>query len=179
MFAKLDTIKKNVSGIKKMVRQYQPKREKKILIGLTEWNCKLFEDENTADLFSGLWTAAAFGEMFESEIDYATHWDSFTVKETGGGHGFMLQDTAEPLAQFRFLEACAPDLRVKEREGRTPASGREHRTQGRHPGRNRSGPVRSRSRGQGMAFLAERIPMEQSRPDRVEYRRGGVDRPCG
>jgi len=104
MFDKLNTIKKNISAIKKLVKEYQPQREKEILIGLTEWNCKLFEDEHTRDLFSGLWVASAFGEMAESDIDYATFWDSFTAKpESGGGHGFIIENTLEPLASFHMF----------------------------------------------------------------------------
>lgn len=82
--------------MKRAIQELRPKSD--IKIGITEYNCKLFEDEETADVLSGLWTIAAVGEMLYGGLDFATQWDTFTQK--GGGHGFMLEDGAVPKAEY-------------------------------------------------------------------------------
>ncbi len=101
MFSKLPTIKETARQIREMVRQYAPERAAEILIGLTEWNVKLHADVDTANLFSGIWTACALGEMLGSELDYACRWDGFTQNpDYGGGHGFILEREANPKAPY-------------------------------------------------------------------------------
>ncbi len=101
MFSKLTTIKVNAKQIKDLVRKYQPTRIDKIPVGLTEWNSKLYADVFTSDLFNGLWSAAAIGEMMNSELDYACQWDGFTQNpESGGGHGLIIEKSQTPKSQF-------------------------------------------------------------------------------
>jgi alpha-L-arabinofuranosidase len=101
MVSKLDTIKTTARQVKEMVRKYQPSKADRIEIGLTEWNVKLNSDVYTANLFSGVWTAAALAEMMGSDMDYATVWDGFTQDvKAGGGHGFILEEQRNPKAQY-------------------------------------------------------------------------------
>jgi hypothetical protein len=74
---------------------------KKILVGMTEYNCKPFTDEHTADVFSGLWVAAALGEMIEGGLDFALQWDAFGFDEkAGGGYGILIEKTASRKAEY-------------------------------------------------------------------------------
>jgi hypothetical protein len=73
-------------------------------LGIIEYNCKLFEDAGTSDVFSGLWTIAAIGEMLYGGLDFAPQWDAFTQKrKTGGGHGFRIEQGAIPKAEYWAL----------------------------------------------------------------------------
>lgn len=98
-FETLDRIQGQIADVKRAIQELRPKSD--IKIGITEYNCKLFEDEETADVLSGLWTIAAVGEMLYGGLDFATQWDTFTQKrQQGGGHGFMLEDGAVPKAEY-------------------------------------------------------------------------------
>jgi hypothetical protein len=98
-FKTLDRIQGQIADVKRAIQELRPKSD--IKIGITEYNCKLFEDEETADVLSGLWTIAAVGEMLYGGLDFATQWDTFTQKrQQGGGHGFMLEEGAVPKAEY-------------------------------------------------------------------------------
>jgi hypothetical protein len=98
-FKTLDRIQGQIADVKRAIEELRPKSD--IKIGMTEYNCKLFEDEETSDVLSGLWTIAAVGEMLYGGLDFATQWDTFTQKrQQGGGHGFMLEDGAVPKAEY-------------------------------------------------------------------------------
>jgi len=71
-----------------LIAKYQPDRKDEIEIAITEWNSKVVEDRDTADLINGLWTCVFVGEMFRSGVSFATQWDLLTVTETGG-HGLF------------------------------------------------------------------------------------------
>jgi hypothetical protein len=124
-FATLDRIRPAIAEIRKAIAELRPGSH--IEVGMTEYNCKLFEDEETSDVLSGLWMVAAVGEMLYGGLDFATQWDAFTQKpESGGGHGFMLEEGAVPKAAYwalyllqRFLgrtlvevESSTPALRT-------------------------------------------------------------------
>ncbi len=99
MFKVLDKIRPAISEVRDAVKALRPGQP--ILVGMTEFNCKLFEDENTADTNSGLWLLAALGEMMYGGLDFATGWDAFTQKkQQGGGHGFIIEEGAVPKAQY-------------------------------------------------------------------------------
>jgi alpha-L-arabinofuranosidase len=98
-FATLDRIRGQIAEVQKAIDELRPGSD--IPIGITEYNCKLFEDEETADVVSGLWTVAAVGEMLYGGLDFATQWDTFTQKKAqGGGHGFMLEEGFVPKAEY-------------------------------------------------------------------------------
>jgi alpha-L-arabinofuranosidase len=73
-----------VAKIRAMIEKYQPDRADEIELGVTEWNCKLTEDRQSADMTSGLWTCLFVGEMMKTSVDFANQWDIFTQKEKGG-----------------------------------------------------------------------------------------------
>ncbi len=87
-----------------LIAKYQPDRKDEIEIAITEWNSKVVEDRDTADLINGLWTCVFVGEMFRSGVSFATQWDLLTVTETGG-HG---------LFHFEQFDFDQPDVSLEE-----------------------------------------------------------------
>ncbi len=88
LFGKIDELGAIVERFRSWITIHQPERAKAIELGITEWNIKLPEDQQTADLTSGLWTSAFVGEMMKTGIDFANQWDLFTIKHDGG-HGAL------------------------------------------------------------------------------------------
>ena len=108
-FKTLERIRKQISDIRQAIEKHRPGAD--IPIGITEYNCKLFEDEGTSDVFSGLWTVAAVGEMLYGGLDFATQWDAFTQKrDNGGGHGFMIEMGVVPKAEYWALHLLSQFL---------------------------------------------------------------------
>jgi hypothetical protein len=108
-FKTLDRIRGQIREVREAIEKHRPGSD--IPIGITEYNCKLFEDAVTSDVFSGLWTVAAIGEMLYGGLDFATQWDAFTQKQkTGGGHGFMIEQGAVPKAEYWALYLMSHSL---------------------------------------------------------------------
>ncbi|MBI9020638.1 MAG: hypothetical protein JEZ10_05225 [Verrucomicrobia bacterium] len=87
--------------INRWIAQYQPERKDKIEVGITEWNSKVVEDRDTADLMNGLWCSIWIGEMFRNGVSFANQWDMMTATETGG-HGLFYFE------QFNFEQSGVP-----------------------------------------------------------------------
>jgi hypothetical protein len=124
----LDKIKPAIREVKDAIAALRP--GEKILVGMTEFNCKLHEDENTADVNSGLWVLAALGEMMYGGLDFATQWDTFTnKKDQGGGHGFLIEEGVIPKAEYwsyvilhRYFGSDLVDVRSDDPDVRAYAS---------------------------------------------------------
>jgi hypothetical protein len=79
-------LRKAISDIRQWLTAYQPDRADLIEVGITEWNMKVNEDRDTADLINGLWSAAWIGAMLEGGVTFANQWDLLTMTKEGG-HG--------------------------------------------------------------------------------------------
>lgn len=100
-FADIETVRKAIKKIRTWIQKYQPERDDVIEIGLTEWNIKVNEDRDTADLINGLWSAVFIGTLFEAGVDFANQWDLVTqVKE--GGHSTFYHDEATLLPKSQY-----------------------------------------------------------------------------
>jgi alpha-L-arabinofuranosidase len=84
LFGHIYKLKGIIKKIRDKIKKYQPERADKIEIGITEWNCKLPEDRQTADMTTGLWTSLFIGEMMKTGVNFANQWDLFTQKKKGG-----------------------------------------------------------------------------------------------
>jgi hypothetical protein len=82
------SLRKPMRRYRKLVETYQPKRKDEIEIAVTEWNMKVVEDRDSADLLCGLWSAVFVGEMFRQGVGFATQWDLLTATPEGG-HGMF------------------------------------------------------------------------------------------
>ena len=100
-FSALDQLDAAMECYRNLFRKYQPERADQLEVAITEWNSKVFEDRDTAELLNGLWTAAFVGEMFRHGVSFATQWDLLTrTKE--GGHGMFARsgDAWLPASQY-------------------------------------------------------------------------------
>lgn len=91
-FAAINQMREAAHKIHTWIETYQPKRKDEIEIGVTEWNIKVNEDRDTADLINGLWSAIWVGAMFEEGIDFANQWDLSTYVKDGGHGAFYLNE---------------------------------------------------------------------------------------
>ena len=101
MFAQMLSLREAMANIRAWLERYVPERKDKIEIGITEWNSKVVEDRDTADLLNGLWTAAWIGEMFQAGVSFATQWDLLTATKTGG-HGLFLFVDGQCIPRSQF-----------------------------------------------------------------------------
>jgi hypothetical protein len=85
-FADIDLLREALATIRGWKKQYQPDRYDNIEIAITEWNMKVNEDRDTADLINALWCAAWIGAMLEGEVTLSNQWDLLT-RTAEGGHG--------------------------------------------------------------------------------------------
>ena len=105
-FAAIDDLRDAVARIDGWIEKYQPARADEIEIGVTEWNIKVNEDRDTAELISALWSALWVGTMFEEGIDFANQWDLTTYTSEGGHSAFNIDEsnmTVKPKAQYWAL----------------------------------------------------------------------------
>lgn len=91
-FRQVDLLRKAMQQIDGWIAQYQPERVGEIAVGVTEWNMKVNEDRDTADLVNGLWSAAWIGVMAETGIDFANQWDLLTRTAKGGHAAFRVAE---------------------------------------------------------------------------------------
>ena len=84
MLDKVTSIDAQVRLVKAWIHQYQPRREGKIAISVSEWN--VCPNREACDLFNTLWSCRFIGEMAGAGVDSALQWDTFTTE-----HG-MFQD---------------------------------------------------------------------------------------
>jgi hypothetical protein len=85
-FADIDLLREALATIRGWKKTYQPDRYNEIEIAITEWNMKVNEDRDTADLLNALWCAAWIGAMLEGEVTLSNQWDLLT-RTAEGGHG--------------------------------------------------------------------------------------------
>ncbi|QHI69092.1 GH39 family glycosyl hydrolase [Tichowtungia aerotolerans] len=85
------TLEPALERIHSWIAQYQPDRKNEIEVAITEWNSKVVEARDTADLMNGLWATIWIGEMFRNGVSFANQWDMITATETGG-HGLFYFD---------------------------------------------------------------------------------------
>ena len=105
-FAAIQDLRDAVHRIDGWIAKYQPARAGEIEIGVTEWNIKVNEDRDTAELISALWSALWVGAMFEEGIDFANQWDLTTYTSEGGHSAFNIDEskmTVKPKAQYWAL----------------------------------------------------------------------------
>ena len=105
-FAAIQDVRDAVQRINQWIKQYQPTRVDDIEIGITEWNIKVNEDRDTADLINGLWSALWIGALFEEGVDFANQWDLTTYVEAGGHSAFYINEettTVIPKSQYWAL----------------------------------------------------------------------------
>ena len=101
MFTVILELEKPLKQIRGWIEKYQPERKDEIEIAITEWNSKVVEDRDTADLLNGLWSCVWVGEMFRNGVTFSTQWDMLTATETGG-HGLFY------FKQFDFDQPGVP-----------------------------------------------------------------------
>ena len=92
-FAAVADLRKAIKRVNAWISKYQPHRVDEIEIGISEWNIKVNEDRDTANLISALWSALWIGVMFEEGIDFANQWDLTTYTEGGGHSAFHINET--------------------------------------------------------------------------------------
>ena len=90
-FRDIDLLREALAKLRGWKRQYQPDRYNDIEIGITEWNMKVNEDRDTADLINALWSATWIGAMLEGEVTLSNQWDLLT-RTPEGGHGVFFPD---------------------------------------------------------------------------------------
>ncbi|NDV63192.1 sulfatase-like hydrolase/transferase [Puniceicoccales bacterium CK1056] len=100
-FKDIDLLRDALAKLRGWKKQYQPDRYKEIEIGITEWNMKVNEDRDTADLINSLWSATWIGAMLEGEVTLSNQWDLLT-RTPEGGHGafFPKADELIPTSLF-------------------------------------------------------------------------------
>ena len=86
--------------IHQLIEKYQPNRKDKIEVAITEWNSKVVEDRDSADLLNGLWSAIFVGEMFREGVGFAMQWDLLTATPEGGHGLFDFQGRCQPKSQY-------------------------------------------------------------------------------
>ena len=91
-FAAVSDLRKAIKRVKDWISKYQPQRVEEIEIGISEWNIKVNEDRDTAELISALWSALWIGVMFEEGVDFANQWDLTTYTERGGHSAFHIDE---------------------------------------------------------------------------------------
>ena len=89
-FRDIDLLREALTTVRGWKRQYHPDRADKIGIGVTEWNMKVNEDRDTADIINGLWSATWIGAMMEGGVTFANQWDLMTTTAEGGHGAFFL-----------------------------------------------------------------------------------------
>lgn len=102
-FAAIDQLYEAVARIDRWIERYQPDRVDEIEIAVTEWNIKVNEDRDTAELISALWSAIWVGAMFETGVDFANQWDLTTYTPEGGHSAFNIDEssmTVKPKSQY-------------------------------------------------------------------------------
>jgi hypothetical protein len=92
-FAAIIDLRDAIQRVNGWISKYQPERADKIEIGISEWNIKVNEDRDTADLISALWSALWIGTLFEEGVDFANQWDLTTYTEAGGHSAFYIDET--------------------------------------------------------------------------------------
>ena len=105
-FAAIEDLRRAVERINYWIEKYQPARSDEIEIGVSEWNIKVNEDRDTAELINALWSALWIGTMFEEGVDFANQWDLTTYTAEGGHSAFNIDETnmtVEPKAQYWAL----------------------------------------------------------------------------
>jgi hypothetical protein len=105
-FAAIHDLRDAIHRIDTWIKKYQPERVDEIEIGVTEWNIKVNEDRDTAELISALWSALWIGAMFEEGVDFANQWDLTTYTSEGGHSAFNIDEstmTVKPKAQYWAL----------------------------------------------------------------------------
>ena len=71
-----------VNRIRNQIRRYQPDKADDMELMLTEWNLSL-EGGMEADMFGARWSALFIGNLFESGVTMANHWDAFSHRQAG------------------------------------------------------------------------------------------------
>ncbi|MBC8371072.1 MAG: hypothetical protein H8E25_13820, partial [Planctomycetes bacterium] len=105
-FAAIEDLRTAVDKIDGWIEKYQPERADEIEIGISEWNIKVNEDRDTADLISALWSAIWIGTLFEEGVDFANQWDLTTYTAEGGHSAFNIDETnmtVKPKSQYWAL----------------------------------------------------------------------------
>ncbi|CAI8349739.1 MAG: Intracellular exo-alpha-(1-_5)-L-arabinofuranosidase 1 [Opitutia bacterium UBA7350] len=105
-FAAIDEMRKAARTVHQWIETYQPQRKEQIEIGITEWNIKVNEDRDTAELINGIWSALWIGALFEEGIDFANQWDLSTSLKEGGHSAFYFnqyKDIITPKSQYWAL----------------------------------------------------------------------------
>lgn len=92
-FAAIQDLRNAIHRVNSWITKYQPERADEIEIGISEWNIKVNEDRDTADLISALWSALWVGALFEEGVDFANQWDLTTYTEEGGHSAFYIDET--------------------------------------------------------------------------------------
>ena len=92
-FAAVSDLRKAIKRVNGWISKYQPHRADEIEIGISEWNIKVNEDRDTAELISALWSALWIGVMFEEGVDFANQWDLTTYTAGGGHSAFHIDET--------------------------------------------------------------------------------------
>lgn len=100
-FEAIETVREAILKIRKWIQTYQPNRQDEIEIGISEWNIKVNEDQDTADLISALWSAAFVGMLFEEGVDFANQWD-LTTQVEAGGHSAFYHDTTQIIPKSQY-----------------------------------------------------------------------------
>ena len=105
-FAAVSDLRKAIKRVNGWISKYQPQRIDEIEIGISEWNIKVNEDRDTAELISALWSALWIGVMFEEGVDFANEWDLTTYTEEGGHNTFYINEgnmSVMPKSQYWAL----------------------------------------------------------------------------
>ena len=105
-FAAVSDLRKAIKRVNGWISKYQPQRIDEIEIGISEWNIKVNEDRDTAELISALWSALWIGVMFEEGVDFANEWDLTTYTEEGGHSTFYINEgnmSVMPKSQYWAL----------------------------------------------------------------------------
>jgi len=100
VFARAESLAEAVERFRGWIEEYCPARTNEIELAITEWNSKVVEDRDSADLINGLWSAIFVGEMFRCGISFATQWDLLTVTEEGGHGLFQFDMRCIPKSQY-------------------------------------------------------------------------------
>ena len=92
-FAAILDLREAIQRVNGWISKYQPERANEIEIGISEWNIKVNEDRDTAELISALWSALWIGTLFEEGVDFANQWDLTTYTEDGGHSAFYIDES--------------------------------------------------------------------------------------
>ncbi len=105
-FAAIESMREAARKVHRWIETYQPQRQDKIEIGISEWNIKVNEDRDTAELINGIWSALWIGALFEEGIDFANQWDLSTYVREGGHSAFYIDEKNDrilPKSQYWAL----------------------------------------------------------------------------